>query len=144
MGFCMLGKSWGRRDCSYKSLELLFKCKMAPENRSGGQKWKKKKQQHISWFPVFSVFLVNAASLFIFAQTWVKSQMVRHNDTHRPGQHQSRQEIQSKSHNVNIRKEHRDAQVRMELMQKVCFQDDNEETLKVIYCVWIKEAQWWY
>lgn len=50
---------------------------------------KEEKQQHISWFPVFSVFLVNAASLFIFAQTWVKSQMVRHNDTHRPGQHQS-------------------------------------------------------
>lgn len=44
--------------------------------------------------------------------------------------------------NVNIRKEHRDAQVRMELMQKVCFQDDNEETLKAIYCVrvWIKVA----
>lgn len=109
---------------------------------------KRKKQQHISWFPVFSVFLVNAASLFIFAQTWVKSQMVRHNNTHTLTSpiSVSGQEIQSKSHNVNILKEHRDAQVRMELMQKVCFYDDKEETLKVICCVWVwtKVAQQWY
>lgn len=64
-----------------KSLEILLKCKMAPKNRSGEQKERKKKQQHVSWFPVFSVFLVNAASLFILAQTRVKSQTVRHDDT---------------------------------------------------------------
>lgn len=85
--FACLGKSWERRETAViKGFEILLKCKMAPKNRSGGQK--RKKKQHVSWFPVFSVFLVNAASLFILAQTWVKSLTVRHDDTHRPVQHQ--------------------------------------------------------
>lgn len=41
----------------------------------------KKKTTACQLVPVFSVFLVNAASLFILAQTWVKSQTVRHDDT---------------------------------------------------------------
>lgn len=77
--FACLGKVGKEETAVIKGLEILFKCKMAPENRSGGQK--RKKKQHIR-FPVFRVFLVNAASLFIFAQTWVKSQMAHHNDTH--------------------------------------------------------------
>lgn len=77
-----------------KSFEILLKCKMAPRTDQGG---KKEKQQHVSWFPVFSVFLVNAASLFILAQTWVKSQTVRHNDTYTSPTSTLGQEIQSRT-----------------------------------------------
>lgn len=51
------------------------------EQIKGIKKKKGKKITACQLVPVFSVFLVNAASLFILAQTWVKSQTVRHDDT---------------------------------------------------------------
>lgn len=72
-------EKWGKkRDWSYKKFWILVKMQNGTHEQIRGGK-RKENQQHISWF-VFSVF-VNAASLFTLAQTWVKSQTVRHDDT---------------------------------------------------------------
>lgn len=114
---------------------------MAPEHRSGEQNKTKTNKNththHASWFPVFSIFLVNAAFLFKLAQNQVKPQKgtslsTRATTTHRrPVQHQPHQhikcsvgqEIKSSTHVHNVftfSKNTSTLKVKMELLQKLC------------------------
>lgn len=55
--FACWGKVGKEETAVIKGLEILFKCKMAPENRSGGQKWKKKNNSTSAGFQFLVFFL---------------------------------------------------------------------------------------